>query len=202
MIVYLFMLIIEIISFCYIFLKLKIEFTNYRLISLISLINYFIFGITVSIYITLLNILVMYYAYIPCITIFIYSKIKDNTCISIIRKYYTIYNFDNICKWIIIIGDLCINIFQTIIISILTKVQTTPSDNIGKTPVERNNNLDDFLLDNDEQIQELNKELDNLLSLGSSIITQTMAGQKEEQRAKVGTFVTGINTLFNTKKTI
>lgn len=201
MIGYLFMSIIEIMTYCYIFLKLKTEFTKYRLISFISFTNYFIFGITISAYITLLNILVMYYAYIPCVTTFVYSKIKDTVYVSTIRTYYVTHNINNACNWIIIIGDLCASVFQTIITSIFIRVHTAHTIPEGKTPSEQNNNLDDFLIEDDEQFQKLNKELDNLLSLGTSIITQTMAGRKEEQRAKVGTFVTGLNTLLGSKKT-
>ena len=201
MIGYLFISSLEIFAYFYTFLKLRSDFTKYRLISFISFTNYFIFGITISAYITLLNLLVMYYAYIPCVTTFAYSKIKDTSYVSTIKKYYTTHNINSICKWIVIMGDLCTSVLHTIISSILIRVQSTHNDKEGKTQNEPDNNLDDFLIEDDEQFQKLNKELDNLLSLGTSIITQTMAGRKEEQRAKVGTFVSGINTLLGSKKT-
>lgn len=197
---YLFVSFLEIIMYCYVFLKLKTDYNKYKLISFISLTNHFIFGITISIYITLINILIMYQAYIPCIVTFVNSKVKDTKYVSTIRKYYITYNIDYICKWIIIVGDLCMNIFQSIASSILTKIHTPHNDHEGTVSSEQDNNLDDFLIDDDEQFQKMNKELDNLLSLGSSIITQTMAGRKEEQRAKVGTFMSGINILFGSKK--
>lgn len=200
MIGYLFASFMEIIIYCYMFLKLNTDYNKYRLISFISFTNYFIFGITTSIYITLINILVMYHAYIPCATALIYSKVKDTKYVMTIRKHYVTYSIDNMCKWIIIMGDLCMNIFQSIISSILIKVHTPQNNHEGATSSEQDNKLDDFLIDDDEQFQKMNMELDNLLSLGSSIITQTMAGRKEEQRAKVGTFMSGMNTLFGSKK--
>ena len=198
MLLYLCMTFIEIFFYCYVTSKLFTDFSKFRLITFITVTNYWIFGIDFALYITILNLLVLYNIYIPHIVGFVYALIKDKHYVVKFKEIIAMYKINTMCHWILILGDLFNNIFKTILTFIVAKIM--PCDVSCKDL----STIDEFLLDedenDDEQFQKLNQELNNLLSLSSNIISQTLAGRKKEQIENVGIFMSGVNTLFGHKK--
>lgn len=190
---------IEIFSYMYIFLNMIHNFNQYHLISFLSMTNYFLFDTKTSMYILCLNLLCINYKYIPVVTQFFYHKVQDTKYIKQIEEISRIYKFKTVDNIIITIGDVVTKVFESIIYYFISKVHTK-TDAIPPVSIsEVTEKIDDFLETDEESFKKINDELDNLLSIGTNIITQTMAGKKDEQKENVNSFMNKFTLLFGKK---
>lgn len=189
----LFIMVIQYLMEIYIILKLITDYNKKRLLVVMFAINYHIFGFIASIYIASLCTLSIYDNYIPIIAKLMCSKINPTYTIRIIINYCDTYKITNCCAWILAIGDMTKELFETCAIKLLSKTST----NSPETTTEK---LDDYMIDNSEILQ-LNQELDKLLNMGSTIISQTLSGKKNEQVENANTFMSSFINLLGTNKT-
>jgi hypothetical protein len=95
-------------------------------------------------------------------------------------------------------GDICSKLIETVMLYVISKIQKQPMV-VPVTVQDVTERIDDFMESDDETFQRINNELDNLLSIGTNIITQTMSGRKEEQKENVNTFMNKFTLLFGKK---
>lgn len=187
--------IIEIFMYIYIILKLHRNYSNERLVEFLSFTSYYIFNFYVSMYVALTGMLIIHNKYIPIATSLLYSKMKDTRIISSVNKAIVSYNVIKLCDWLIIIGDMCNEICATIIVSLSGKIQ---NDTTGHSE-QHNNSIDDFMtMNEEEELDRINTQLDNLLKLGSDIITST-TGKRTENVTNTKFFMKSVDTLLRKK---
>jgi len=141
---------------------------------------------------TLISLIVLYYKYIPLCLSHLYLKIKDNDFFMRLHGLFMTYKIKQICNCIIVVGDLFCDLCQLLLMMMLTKIsssQLPPSNQIEK--------IDEYM--DDEQFNKINQELDNMLKVGSDILTQTFNGNKQQQ---LGAILASLNTLTEIKKTV
>jgi hypothetical protein len=199
MIIYFIMILFEAFFYFYIVSKLFSNFSKFRFVSFIAITNCRLFGFTIAAYVTMLNILVMYNVYIPTIVTIMSARMNDNRFVIKFNEILSMCKFHDVRSFVNfsgdIFGDILLKFLETIISKTTKRIIEPIPDNLS----EETSKIDDFLIEDDEQFEKLNKELDNLLYLGSSIISQTLAGHKEEQLKNVGIFMSGINVLIGKK---
>lgn len=180
--------------YTYSILKLQSDFDKNRLIYVLMWTNYLLFGFTLSFYITVLNLIAMYYKIIPRLGLIIISKIN---CPKTLIMYYQKYQIDRIRKTIIWFGDIIMNFVKMIFIAVLLKYN--PTIDIKKNKVEK---IEDYKETEDElkQIEKINSELDKLLNIGSTVVSAVVQGKKETQTENVEKFMNGFGSLMNDLK--
>lgn len=160
-------------------------FTNYnknRLISFVTQTNYFMFGIAMALYVLSICILISYSTYVPYVATIAYSKICENKFAKSAKSFAIKCKFDTLCHWIEIIGDTCKNLC----------VARNASSN-GEIILPNHDNIEEYLSTDDEDLTDLNRELDKMLQMGTSILAQTMAGRKSEQAENAKKFMDTVN---------
>lgn len=189
---------IEIVAYMYICLNMVYNFNQYRLMSFITMTNYFLFGMEMSMYITLLNVMYINHKYIPITTSFIYNRIHDTIYVKKLQELIIAYKINTMISVIMTMGDISSKLIETVMLYVISKIQKQPMV-VPVTVQDVTERIDDFMESDDETFQRINNELDNLLSIGTNIITQTMSGRKEEQKENVNTFMNKFTLLFGKK---
>lgn len=195
MIVSLIFSIIDVCIYVYFLLKLTSKFNKNTFLILIFLTNYKIFGMFFAIYITMLNITIENYIYVPVITFMIYNKLKTKSFIKIIIKYLSNHNVIKIKNIILNIGDKICYLFQILIKSFVNnfKISSKQKMNIQKKS-------DDVEID-DKEFTKLNAELDSILNIGINIVENISKGEKKDtQKENVNKFMEAFNSIFIAKK--
>lgn len=205
------MTLISYLSLIYIFLKTVNTPTELQIRTLIIYTSFMFGGFVRMLYTIFIIIVLMYSKQIPTIFGTIKTRYNGTKFIVNANKFVIDYNLQNITKYYLMIGDIIYNLLCTLFININNKIrEINPRYNEMTKHVGTMNMLmdtetiDDYIDNNDdEHLQKLNSELDNLLKLGSNILTQTMSGKKSEQKHNVNKFMNDAGKLFqknNVKK--
>jgi Zn finger protein HypA/HybF involved in hydrogenase expression len=195
MIVSLIFSIIDVCIYVYFLLKLTSKFNKNTFLILIFLTNYKIFGMFFAIYITILNITIENYIYVPVITFMIYNKLKTKSFIKIIIKYLSNHNVIKIKNIILNIGDKVCYLFQILIKSFVNNFKISSKQ---KMNIQKKSN--DVEID-DKEFTKLNAELDSILNIGINIVENISKGEKKDsQKENVNKFMEAFNSIFIAKK--
>lgn len=206
------MTILQYLTLIYIFLKTVNTYSEIRLCTMIIYMSYMFSGFTSMVYTIFVMMIVKYSKHIPMIIGTINTKYIDKrintTTLTKVNDVLIEYNLQNIVKYYLVIGDVICNSMCAILINISNKIkEINPKYNEISKHINTMNtltdteNIDDYIENNDEQhIQQLNDDLDNLLKMGTEILTQTIAGKKSEQEHRVNKFMNDAGKLFKNKK--
>lgn len=184
--------------YCYVTLKLIDQFSYRKLIAFITMVNYVCFGLMYSIYTTSLIMIVINCKYLPVIAMFIKSKLHQTK----LSQLYIEYNISKVCGLVLITGDIMYNLFISAFQSAVMRMTSFANNHRSKTTPIQRSKIDDFFNSDieisDEQFKMLNSELDNLLSTGMQLISQSLSNPNKRTE-NVSAFMSKFSSIFNKK---
>lgn len=191
--------IMNIAFYLYIIIETYQNYNKYHLHTLLVYTAYYIFGFSISLYVCMVSLLMMYNRYLPKIGTFLITRYSKNNFVVNIKQICNKYNIVTICKYIVVYGNFIDGVISSLITTILNKF--TPI-HMSRNVLNRDK-IEDILKDNnepnEEELKHINEELDNLLNLGASIIEQVGQGNKNNQRSEAKEFMSNFGKIFKQK---
>lgn len=204
---------LNILFYIYLFFKLETNYNQYYLHTFMVYTTYYTHGFTFAMYTCCVSLLMMYYNSIPTIIKMIRNNYIKPKYLTDIKQFNVKYNLPTIKKYILVIGDVCVNVFLTILSEITKKIISIQDKNMLKKfnkiknkkcdDVDKIDCIDEYLNEtetNDEDdemdVEKINEQLNNLLMMGSNIIEQVRNGNKENQKDNAKLFMSNFDKLL------
>lgn len=198
--------------------KLYTSYNVFRLIAFVTYTNYILFGLKLSLYISVLMTISKYNEILPIIARMLYDRIIVTNTYKHIRDVTQKYVVTKNIKWVWIIGETIETMIKNIVIMLSSKMYISVMDNIENNLKQCSNitntntninadtdidsaRLEDYMNPDEEQreLQKISAELDKLMMIGSNIITNKLNGKKDDR--EFASFISGFGSLLQQKKT-
>ena len=151
-------LIFLVIIYVYSIVKLITEYDKKKLLSLMMIMTFHLFGFLFMMYLLFVYIILTYHIILPIIFNYMMMMIKQNIFVSRIINIFRNRITEKIIMIIVVIGDYCVNNFERMIIFLIKKF-TWKIENNKNDNDKFNNDLNDDTLEDLIDFEDAEREL-------------------------------------------